>query len=607
MRHVLFLGVVGLGSLSLTALVAESAGPASSDPPQGCVKISNPSSGVRLGLHHHTASEDGDAAAQWRLEPAGEYYKLRNEKSGQYLGLPENSKRSGGPTLQMRDSPDAAIFWKLQPAGDGLWRIINRDTGTCLEGHDNNGSTVVRNAAVHEGAAEQQWRVRAADAPDREGSKSTTKHESPGKEHVRWLDFGKLQTGDEGKIRYPVTVLTFVDSRSCVVVLKSPETYPPLLLKNAVTQDLVSGGQYTIHQVFRVTGTADFKTSKSSHSALVRIHVLEPVIVESTARPAERSATSSREAPSARPAAASASASGPLLGDVTQIVAKVDPAVATIRCPHGTGSGFVVDDRGILITNCHVVVGEGEAVAVFPDKTTYRVLGVLAFVPGKDLTLLKIDPGTRKLASLRLAQTAPVKGEKVYAFGAPLGMSGSVSDGLVAAIRRGQEVRQNLQDLSGRDVYVQAMHYDLDAGWIQTTAPISPGNSGGPLVNGRGEVVGVNTWHVPIGENINFAVSAEHIQQMLQSCATVPRPLSDLPAPKRAASASSGQASGNSGGPGDVQAGGQGGYVASKNSKVFHRPDCKAAEKISENNLLRFATRDAAIRAGKRPCTECKP
>ncbi len=607
MRQVLFLSVVWLGSLSLIALVAESAAAASSDPPQGCVKISNPSSGVRLGLHHHTASEDGGEAARWHLEPAGEYYKLRNEKSGQYLGLPESSKRSGGPTLQMRDSPDAAIFWKLQPAGDGLWRIVNRDSGTCLEGHDNNGSTLVRNAAVHEGAAEQQWRIRAADAPDREGSKSTARRESPGKEHVRWLDFAKLQTGDEGRIRYPVTVLTFVDPQSCVVVLKSPETYPPLLLKNAVTQDLVSGGQYTIHQVFRVTGTADFKTSKSSHSALVRIHVLEPVIVEGTARPAQRSATASREAPSARPAAAWASASGPLLGDVTQIVAKVDPAVATIRCPHGTGSGFVVDDRGMLITNCHVVVGEGEAVAVFPDKTAYRVLGVLAFVPGKDLALLKIDPGTRKLTSLRVAQTAPAKGEKVYAFGAPLGMSGSVSDGLVAAVRRGQEVRQSLQDLSGRDVYVQAMHYDLDAGWIQTTAPISPGNSGGPLVNGRGEVVGVNTWHVPLGENINFAVSAEHIQQMLQSCATVPRPLSDLPARRRAASASSGQASGNSGGPGDGQAGGQGGYVASKNSKVFHRPDCKAAEKISQNNLVRFTTREAAIQAGKRPCTECKP
>ena len=426
-------------------------------------------------------------------------------------------------------------------------------------------------------------------------------------EHVRWLDFAKLQTGDEGKIRYPVTVLTFVNSQTCVVVLKSPETYPPVLLKNAATQDVVTGGQYTFHQVFRVTGTADFRTSKKSHSALVRIHVLEPVSTESMARPARRSAPASGETLSARPAAAPASASGPLLGDVTQIVAKVDPAVATIRCPHGTGSGFVVDDRGILLTNCHVVAGEEEAVAVFPDKTAYRVLGVLAFAPGKDLTLLKIDPGARKLASLRLAATVPAKGEKVYAFGAPLGMSGSVSDGLVAAVRRGQEVRQSLQDLSGRDIYVQAMHYDLDAGWIQTTAPISPGNSGGPLVNGRGEVVGVNTWHVPIGENINFAVSAEHIQQMLQSCATVPRPLSDLPAHQHAAAASSGQASGTSGSQGDAQAGGQGGYVASKSSKVFHRPDCKAAERISVSNLVRFATREAAIQAGKRPCTECKP
>ena len=253
------------------------------------------------------------------------------------------------------------------------------------------------------GAAEQLWQIRTADAPGGDDGKLAARRESAVNGDARWLNFGNLQTGDEGRIRYPMTVLTFVDSQTCVVVLNAPQTYPPLVLKNAVTQDVVTGGKYTARQVFRVTGTADFKTSKSSRSPLIRIHVLEPISGESMARPAGRSAR--------------ASASGPMLGDVTQIVAKVDPAVATIHCPHGTGSGFVVDDRGILVTNCHVVAGEGEAVAVFPDKTTYRILGVLAFVPGKDLTLLKIDPGTRKLPSLRLAETAPAKGEKVYAFG----------------------------------------------------------------------------------------------------------------------------------------------------------------------------------------------
>ena len=151
-------------------------------------------------------------------------------------------------------------------------------------------------------------------------------------------------------------------------------------------------------------------------------------------------------------AAADTSPGGPGQGDVTQLVAAVDPAVVTIHRPGGTGSGFVVDERGILVTNCHVVEGAAEAVAVFPDKTTFRIVGFLAFAPGKDLELLKFDPGTRKLAALPLSAADPAKGEKVYAFGAPLGLSGSVSDGLVAAVRRGPEVREILKELTGRDV-----------------------------------------------------------------------------------------------------------------------------------------------------------
>jgi S1-C subfamily serine protease len=238
-------------------------------------------------------------------------------------------------------------------------------------------------------------------------------------------------------------------------------------------------------------------------------------------------------------AAADTSPGGTGQGDVTQLVAAVDPAVVTIHRPGGTGSGFVVDERGILVTNCHVVEGAAEAVAVFPDKTTFRVVGFLAFAPGKDLALLKIDPGTRKLATLPLSAAAPAKGEKVYAFGAPLGLSGSVSDGLVAAVRRGPEVREILKELTGRDVYVEGLGYDLEADWIQTTAPISHGNSGGPLVNARGEVVGVNTWGPQSGQNLNFAVSAAHIRQLLRDRALVARPLADLPQSAHAGSASS--------------------------------------------------------------------
>ena len=127
---------------------------------------------------------------------------------------------------------------------------------------------------------------------------------------------------------------------------------------------------------------------------------------------------------------------------------------------------------------------------------------VFSRVPGKDLVLLEISPGGRKLPTLHIAEVAPAKGAKVYAFGAPLGLSGSVSDGLVAkpSPRRGDA------QITGDEFYVRVMRYDLDADWIQTTAPISHGNSGGPLVNVQGEVVAVNTWGPQIGQNLNFAV-----------------------------------------------------------------------------------------------------
>ena len=121
-----------------------------------------------------------------------------------------------------------------------------------------------------------------------------------------------------------------------------------------------------------------------------------------------------------------------------------------------------------------------------------------------------------------MAENPPAKGERVYAFGAPMGLSGSVSDGIVAALRPGEDVRQTLEKLARRDIYKEILGYDLDAQWIQTTAPISPGNSGGPLVNARGEVVGINTWVHALGQNLNFSLAAVHIKQLLATAGREP-------------------------------------------------------------------------------------
>jgi len=220
--------------------------------------------------------------------------------------------------------------------------------------------------------------------------------------------------------------------------------------------------------------------------------------------------------------------------DQSQLVAQqVEPCVVTVvLSERSLGSGFVVDEQGLVVTNYHVIEGAKQAIAVFPDKSKVPVEGFLAIVPGKDLALLRLQAGNRRLPALRIAEQSPAQGERVYAFGAPMGLSGSVSDGIIAAIRSGGDVRDHLKKLSGRDLYSEALGYDLDVRWLQTTAPISQGNSGGPLVNGRGEVVGINTWVHASGQNLNFAVSAVHVKQLLAGAGSVLHPFSELPKPR---------------------------------------------------------------------------
>jgi hypothetical protein len=220
--------------------------------------------------------------------------------------------------------------------------------------------------------------------------------------------------------------------------------------------------------------------------------------------------------------------------DLQELVpSKVDPCIVTITLDNKSeGSGFVVDAKGLVVTNYHVIEGAKSVTITFPDKRKYRAEGFLAISPTKDLALLRFQPRDKGLKTLKLADAAPGKGERVFAFGAPMGLSGSVSDGIVAAIRPGLDVRDTLQKLAKRDVYTESLGYDLDAEWIQSTAPISPGNSGGPLVNARGEVVGVNTWVCALGQNLNFSLSVAHLRTLLASAGTTVQPLASLPAPR---------------------------------------------------------------------------
>jgi hypothetical protein len=221
--------------------------------------------------------------------------------------------------------------------------------------------------------------------------------------------------------------------------------------------------------------------------------------------------------------------------DIAQIVSKVDPSVVMISIDNESlGSGFVIEESGIIATNYHVIEGAKKATVTFPankDKKEYPVTGYLVIQPSKDLAIIAIRSSETRFPVLKLAEEPPAKGKKVFAFGAPLGLSGSVSDGLVSSLRSGQEVRDILLKVAQKDVYKESLNYDLEAQWLQISAPISPGNSGGPLVDSRGEVVGINTWVFGgnMGQNLNFSLSVSHLRQLLPVTGKSLKLLSTLP------------------------------------------------------------------------------
>lgn len=210
-------------------------------------------------------------------------------------------------------------------------------------------------------------------------------------------------------------------------------------------------------------------------------------------------------APETRTDAAAATVKQPR--DRADLIEELEKSVVRIEVKTadggGTGSGFVLDQEGTIATNYHVVTGAVSATVVFSDKSTSPVIGYVKLVPEKDIALLKIGRAPQRLFPVTLAGTLPRKGESVLAFGAPLGLSFSASDGIVSSVRSDTELLEVGAKVKGT--------------WIQTTTPISPGNSGGPLVNLNGEVLGANTMSLVEGQNLNFAISATDIRDALQT------------------------------------------------------------------------------------------
>jgi S1-C subfamily serine protease len=184
-------------------------------------------------------------------------------------------------------------------------------------------------------------------------------------------------------------------------------------------------------------------------------------------------------------------------GNFADLNDKIEPSVVRIEVTKGEskgiGSGFVVADDGTLVTNYHVIAGASEATAVFKNGDKSEVQGTLWLDSKRDIAILKINK--QGLTPLPLAEKLPIQGDAVAAYGAPM------TEGIVSAVREGRELQED-DPLPGK--------------WIQTTAPISPGNSGGPLLNHEGQVVAMNTIVLLIGPSLNFAISSIDVADALK-------------------------------------------------------------------------------------------
>lgn len=211
---------------------------------------------------------------------------------------------------------------------------------------------------------------------------------------------------------------------------------------------------------------------------------------------------------------------GPLTPDeqaTIDLFSRVSPSVVSITTlavyrdyaaldagaiPRGTGSGFVWDERGHVVTNYHVIA-EADAVRVtLEDQSTWpaRIVGL---APEMDLAVLHVDAPRGDLEPIAVGQSHDLQvGQRVLAIGNPFGLDHSLTVGVVSALDR------TIRSLSGREI----------PGVIQTDASINPGNSGGPLLDSAGRLVGVNTAiKSPSGASagIGFAVPVDTVNRVV--------------------------------------------------------------------------------------------
>ena len=197
--------------------------------------------------------------------------------------------------------------------------------------------------------------------------------------------------------------------------------------------------------------------------------------------------------------------------ELADLIEQVMPSIVRLNVEGaagaGTGSGYFLDTEGKIATNFHVVEGAINITAETADGKKTKVLGFISVDVQRDLAIVQIDPSKLDCIPLPITKSMPRAADKVAAFGAPQNLSFTTTNGIVSRIYTGAQLNSDL-----RDTYV-GMGYTKDMKWLQTSAAISGGNSGGPLVNMKGEMVGMNTWKHARGENLNFSSAMTEIQK----------------------------------------------------------------------------------------------
>ncbi len=177
-----------------------------------------------------------------------------------------------------------------------------------------------------------------------------------------------------------------------------------------------------------------------------------------------------------------------------QIYEKVKDAVVVIYAYDysdelaAQGSGVVLNDKGYVVTNYHVLSGN-ERIEIMHDEEIVPYVDIIGIDVEKDILILKIEE--KKFPAVKLGDVKSLKvGQRVYAIGSPMGFENTISEGIISGLRSYEELSKN---------------------YIQITASISPGSSGGAVVNDKGELIGISTLTVKDGQNLNFAIPIDDV------------------------------------------------------------------------------------------------